>query len=44
MMVWTASCLKPVVLPQAQNNLEAIYVVYFVLDQFVQEKELCFVD
>lgn len=27
---WNASCLKPLVLPQAQDDLEAIYVVYFV--------------
>ena len=43
MMLWNASCLKPLVIPQAQDDLEAIYVAYFAQDQFVQEKELCFV-
>ena len=43
MMLWNASCLQPLVIPQAQDDLEAIYVAYFAQDQFVQEKELCFV-
>lgn len=42
-MLWNASCLKPLVLPQAQDDLEAIYVAYFAQDQFVQERELFFV-
>lgn len=39
-MLWNVSRLKPLVLPQAQDDLEAIYGVYIVQDQFVQEKEL----
>lgn len=39
-MLWNVAHLKPVVLLQAQDAVEAIYGMYIVQDQFVQEKEL----